>query len=280
MNCPKCGYLLFGLAECRCPECGSAFQSTDFAFPPQSVHFLCPHCQKPYFGTDVHGLPNPRSFNCVRCHNTLRAAQMPVRPIREGVMGEPLRFGIPWEHLGPRRIVPAFVQTVTQAALWPGNFFRMAYAADRGAALLFAAIMAGLTLLLAAICLLALRSVYPPALSGLPPRYFAFTSLAGAILVGSGIWAAWCWLYAQAIGIILTLLSVREYEMESVVAATAYASAVLPALAMPLVGLPWYLILIAAGLREMTPAGPAAAWTAAVLPILILMNAAILTAIL
>ncbi|MFO0974507.1 MAG: hypothetical protein U1A27_13865 [Phycisphaerae bacterium] len=280
MKCAKCGYMLFGLSECRCPECGTLFQTTDFAFPPQAVHFLCPHCAKPYFGTDVHGLPNPRTFRCVRCHQIIRAATMSVRPVRDGVEGEPLRFGIAWEHLGRRTFASAFLQTATQAALRPGEFFRMAYAADRKAALAFSAVVATLSMLLLMAILLLTNRAYPAALAWIPTRFLAPRFLIGAVIAVTGLWTVWCWVYAHAAGIVLLLLGVRDLDMDAVTAAPAYASAVFPALAMPLIGLPWYLIVVAAGLREMTPSSSGQAWTAALLPVLLLANVCILAAIL
>src|SRR5262249_57628543 len=98
MNCSKCGYLLFGVASGRCPECGVMFAATDFSFPRGAVHFLCPHCQQGYLGVDQHGLPFPRTFRCVKCEQPIRAAEMAVRPIREGVLAESLPFPTPSTH--------------------------------------------------------------------------------------------------------------------------------------------------------------------------------------
>src|SRR5438552_9514787 len=138
MNCPQCGYSLFGLTEPRCPECGRRFEVTDFTFRPTAVHFLCPHCRQPYLGNDEHGLPRPSSFQCVRCRRWITAGSMIVQPIRDDATGESLRFGNAWElreKLGRGR---AFYQSVAQLVSDPGEFFRVSYGNDNSGALMFA----------------------------------------------------------------------------------------------------------------------------------------------
>src|SRR5437870_2533200 len=120
MNCPQCGYSLFGLSEPRCPECGRPFEVTDFTFRPTSVHFLCPHCHLAYLGNDENGLPRPSSFQCLRCRKYITANMMIVQPIREDATGESLRFGNPWElreRIGKLR---AFFTSYAQLVTAPG----------------------------------------------------------------------------------------------------------------------------------------------------------------
>jgi len=265
MNCPNCQYVLFGLQDPRCPECGREFDVTDFAFRPGSVVFLCPNCRQGYSGNDEHGLPKPRNFQCVRCQRHLAAASMIVQPIRSNASAEELRYGNVWELQEQGRRLHAFWQTVKQLAVRPGEFFRIAYGRDRMGALNFALVCAYLTLA-------------PTVAALIVTGLFA----ADAISVVFGIalvpivLALWIYIASFAIQIMLVILRVPDATFDETFQVLAFASVALPVMIVPVVGLPWYVAIIVAGLQNMHRISRGRAITAAVVPLFGLMG--ILTA--
>ena len=274
MNCAKCHYLLFGVSSGRCPECGVLFAATDYSFDRTSVHFLCPHCQQRYLGTDALGLPYPRTFKCVRCNNVIHASQMAVRPLREGVSGEPLRFGTLWERRGEMGLVRAFLHTMTAVCIRPAEFFRAAFASDRAGALVFG-VIAGLlalmfwTAIIAAGCYLLGIS---PLLARTPIR--AAIELTAAALAFVSVVVIWIHIYAYSIFFALRLMGQREIDPESVVQVVAYANAVLPAI--PPICLFWHVAVVVIGLREVQSVARGRAIIAALLLPLLAANVVIL----
>ncbi|MCL4740723.1 MAG: hypothetical protein KJZ54_00815 [Phycisphaerales bacterium] len=84
MRCKTCDYTLWNLRSRQCPECGSAFKPSEFAFVTNSVRFCCPHCGQDYYGTGQDGHLEPRSFDCVRCGAHIDMDEMVLLPT-EGV---------------------------------------------------------------------------------------------------------------------------------------------------------------------------------------------------
>lgn len=84
MRCKTCDYTLWNLRSRQCPECGSAFKPSEFAFVTNSVRFCCPHCGQDYYGTGQDGHLEPRSFDCVRCAAHIDMDEMVLLPT-EGV---------------------------------------------------------------------------------------------------------------------------------------------------------------------------------------------------
>ncbi len=274
MNCTKCHYLLFGVSSGRCPECGVLFSATDFSFERGSVHFLCHHCQQSYLGTDSLGLPHPRTFTCVRCKNAVNAAQMAVRPLREGVVGEPLRFGAIWERRRDLGRIRAFLHTMTAVCTRPADFFRAAFASDRAGAVIFGVIAGILALAFwVTIFLLACYLLgYSPTIAGSPSRVtfqliLTFLAFVGAVLV-------WMYLYAYSICIALRLMGQPGVDAESVVQVVAYANAVLPAI--PPICIFWHIAVVIVGLKELLSIGRGRAIIAAMLLPLLTANMVIL----
>lgn len=94
--CDQCGYLLWGMRDRRCPECGRDFRPSDYDFVPGAVAFACPRCDQAYFGTGRHGRLEPFVFSCVRCGERLSMDDTIVTPA-PGV--DPFRTvaaGLPW----------------------------------------------------------------------------------------------------------------------------------------------------------------------------------------
>lgn len=270
MNCAKCHYLLFGVSSGRCPECGVLFSATDFSFERSSVHFLCPHCQQRYLGTDALGLPFPRTFTCVRCKNVVNAAQMAVRPLREGVVGEPLRFGAIWERRSETGRIRAFLYTMTAVCTRPADFFRAAFASDRAGAVIFGVLAATLALAFwVALFLLACFLLgYHPTIAGPPLR--ATIQLIATVVAFVTAVLVWMHLYAYSICFALRLMGQPEIDAESVVQVVAYANAVLPAI--PPICIFWNIAVVVVGLREVLAVRRGRAVIAAILLPLLTAN--------
>ena len=96
MKCKTCSYSLWNIRSRTCPECGTGFKPSDFAFIPQNVRFCCPHCSQAYYGTDANGLLEPREFDCVRCAEAITLDEMVLMPA-EGVRDEDVEPVVnPW----------------------------------------------------------------------------------------------------------------------------------------------------------------------------------------
>ncbi len=275
MNCSKCGYLLFGVSSGRCPECGVMFAATDFSFPRGSVHFLCPQCQQGYIGADEYGLPFPRAFRCVKCETPIRAADMAVRPIREGVLGESLRFGSPWDHRARLGAIRSFALTLTGVCTRPGEFFRSSFGTDRGGAIVFAVLAALMSQVVWMPFVAALNYLYPifPALTARQ----AILQFIAWLLVFAGAWAVWIHVYAYSICLTLWTMGAQEADMDSAVHVTGFATAVLP---VPPIGLIWYFLVVVRGIRELFQTTAMRAWIAGAMLPLVLINLVVLWKIL
>ena len=81
MRCRTCEYSLWTVTSRTCPECGSSFRPSDFAFPPNSVRFECPHCRTGYVGTSQEGHLVPRAFTCAGCQTPIDMDEMVLVPL-------------------------------------------------------------------------------------------------------------------------------------------------------------------------------------------------------
>ena len=271
MNCPRCQYLLWELRDNRCPECALPFEATDYAFPPGAVNFVCPDCGESYLGNDERGLPEPRRFDCVSCGRLLAAASMPVRPIRDGVRGVPLRIGTPWEHRKHVGFIRGFVDGVSRLAIQPGEYFRQCQSGCLSGAAAFSVICAyGATVLL--LLLLVLMGGLGPAglLSSASWRVELLLFLFILVPVGQLMWN-YC--YGLLIQMVLFCLGRRGSETERSVHAVAYGSAVLPAMVlMPPLGLLWYVSVVASGVENLHGTSRGQALLATLIPFLVAAN--------
>ncbi|MEE8170944.1 MAG: Yip1 family protein, partial [Phycisphaerae bacterium] len=269
--CPNCRYVLFGLSEPRCPECGQGFKVTDYAFTPGAVHFLCPHCGQGYAGNDQFGLPWPRTFQCIKCKKFVAAASMSVQPVHEGAIGEPLRFGHPWEHREVTGFIRAFRDSLGRIAVHPRLFFGQSYGGDRSGADFFA-VLCGY---LCAGLLLIGVTIADALGAGLPWRMTVGRVLIMLVLAFVSVPPvvyAWNYAYGLIIQLILAMMGDRTSDFEQTVQVVAYSTALWPAMIFPPVGLVWYLSVVSAGLREMHGLSNRRAIAAAVVPILIYLN--------
>lgn len=265
MHCPDCRYMLFGLTAPRCPECGRGFETTDFAFRPGFVHFLCPHCRQAYAGNDEFGLPSPRNFQCVRCRKHVAASTMIVKPVRAGACGELLCFGNVWEHRAKVGLIRAFVDSLRRLVTAPREFFRESHF-DLAAAHIFCCATAYLTALMLLVVWIAAFALdsggdVPNPRLWLPPiEIFALLFAIPAF--------ALAWVYAYGLAMLLALRGLgREADLGPVASVAAYAGAVLPALALPFIGGPWYVLVVASGLQEAAQISRGRAVLAALAPL-------------
>lgn len=121
MRCTTCGYSLWNLKDRRCPECGEAFQPSEFDFVPNTVRFGCPECDQAYFGTDPRGQLVPDEFDCVTCGTHLRTDDMVLRP-RDGVRDEDTRTStLPWIERAEIGRWKAFWKTIGASLISPGR---------------------------------------------------------------------------------------------------------------------------------------------------------------
>ena len=96
MRCKTCDYPLWNLKARQCPECGTAFQPSEFEFVLNSVRFCCPHCDQAYYGTGLKGHIVPEEYNCVQCGRHISMNEMVLRPAL-GVEEQQTQVGImPW----------------------------------------------------------------------------------------------------------------------------------------------------------------------------------------
>jgi hypothetical protein len=278
MNCVHCDYLLWNLPENRCPECGNAFEVTDFAFPPDKVEFLCRHCHQGYVGTDDRGLPYPRKFTCVGCCHPLDAGDMTVRPVVDNVVGEALHFGTPWQHRRRVGFLRGFVDAVARISISPGEYFRLAAANSRDGSAAFSVLCAyvGLAVLGGVMFLfhgsgLAAWMPDPLGLLKSPALVIVLVAVPFAQI-------AWNYLYGLLIQAVLLGLGHHRGEFDSSVRAVALGSAVLPAiLLLPPVGLFWYLCVVCSGIETLHATSRAKALTATLIPMLMALNGVLAT---
>ena len=121
MNCRNCDYELWNLTTRECPECGTAFQPSEYEFVPQSVRFCCPHCDHPYYGTGPKGHVEPNSFQCLRCGQAVAMDEMVLRP-GLGVEEQFTRPDtMPWIDRRQRGRVRAWFQMIGKGLTSPGQ---------------------------------------------------------------------------------------------------------------------------------------------------------------
>ncbi len=141
MRCKSCDYPLWNVAARNCPECGSVFAPSQFAFVPGSVRFLCPHCTTAYYGLSADGLLVPRNFDCTTCHRRIDMDEMLLMPA-EGIAAEQLTMRNPW--IGRVTVLRAFFSSVSAILLRPREFGRtLPTQAPIGEAIRFAGIGLG-----------------------------------------------------------------------------------------------------------------------------------------
>jgi hypothetical protein len=276
MNCVHCDYLLWNLPENRCPECGHDFEVTDFAFPAGRVEFLCRHCGQGYFGNDDRGLPAPRRFTCVSCQNALDAADMTVRPDGDGVIGEALNFGTPWQHRRRVGFVRGFIDAVARLAITPGEYFRLAAANNSDGSLAFSVLCAYVALVAFAAMLYLFHSTGLAAWMPDPLKLMKSPALVILLVAVPFVQIAWNYLYGLLIQAVLMGLGHQRGQLDASVRAVALGSAVLPAiLLLPPVGLFWYLCVVCSGIENLHATSRAKALTATLIPMLIALNVAL-----
>lgn len=274
MNCVRCDYLLWNLPQCRCPECGLAFETTDYAFPKGAVHFVCPHCEQSYLGTDDRGLPQPRRFDCVGCGHPVDAARMAVRPIEESAAGEPLRFGTAWQRRRRVGLLRGYIDALAQLALNPSEYLRLASANRNDGTLVFSVASAYLAAVVFLGVIVLFRNIGLAAWIPDPSGLLTFPWVIYLAFAVPLAHMAWTYLYGLLIQAVLWSLGQQDCELESSVRAVALGSAVLPAvLLFPPVGLVWYLVVVCSGLEQFHEMPRTRALTAALVPMLVAANA-------
>lgn len=124
MRCATCDYPLWNLTTRNCPECGQAFQPSDFEFTPNSVQFCCPHCEQAYYGTTSRGHLHPIEFDCVSCGAHIHMDECVLRPA-EGVTDDqttPVR--IPWLDRRKEGRTKAWFRMIGWSLIRPGRSMR------------------------------------------------------------------------------------------------------------------------------------------------------------
>lgn len=274
MNCVRCNYLLWDLPENRCPECGLAFETTDYSFPEGAVAFVC-HCGQGYTGNDLNGLPWPRQFTCTQCHLPLDAAYLRVKPLREAASGEPIRLGTPWERRDRVGFFRAFLDGVARLAMQPAEYFRLSSASHNHGEIVFSVLCAyiGAATLVTALALLQAGGL----LNGLPDIQSLLRGRVGfLVLAGVPLFqVAWNYLYGLLIEIVLAVLGHHHpSDYESSVRAVAFGSAVLPAvMLLPPIGLLWYINVVSSGVEHLHGTTKSHALVATMIPMLLAGNA-------
>ncbi len=281
MNCVRCDYLLWNLPENRCPECGLAFDVTDYSFAPSSVHFICGACGQCYLGTDEKGLPLPRHFACVQCHQPLDASAMSVRPLADAAHGQPLFFGTPWQQRRRVGLLIGFIDAVARVAIAPAEYFRLASANRNDGALAFSVLCACTAAAVFAVVLALLHGsglgAWLPVWMGGSTAWTISSPLLLALLALPFVQLGWNYLYGMLIQAMLVGLGHRSSGFEASVRVVALGSAVLPAiLLLPPVGLLWYLAVVCTGVEQLHETSRLKALTAVLVPMLLVGNAALL----
>lgn len=121
MFCKTCQYPLWNLKDRTCPECGSGFVPSRFAFVPNSVQFCCPHCQQAYYGTSANGHLVPPVFDCVSCAARIEMDEMVLLPA-SGIDEKRTRARVnPWLEGGGRGRGKRWLRTVLYSMVTPGS---------------------------------------------------------------------------------------------------------------------------------------------------------------
>ncbi|MFB3138510.1 MAG: hypothetical protein ACE10B_04770 [Phycisphaerales bacterium] len=124
MHCRTCDYPLWNLTTGTCPECGTAFRTSDFEFVANSVRFCCPHCNQAYYGTGKQGHLVPEEFDCVSCRNHIRMDEMVLLPA-EGVQEQrTIVDRVPWLERKRHGWIKAWLLTVKMSLFQPVRLAR------------------------------------------------------------------------------------------------------------------------------------------------------------
>ncbi|MBI5763776.1 MAG: YIP1 family protein [Planctomycetes bacterium] len=273
MNCVRCNYLLWDLSENRCPECGLAFEVTDYDFPKKAVAFVCRACDQSYAGNDEHGLPAPRRFICTKCNAPLDVAQLRVRPLRDDAVGEPLRLGTPWEQRHRVGFVRAYLDGVARLAMQPQEYFRLSASNHNHGEIVFSVLCAYLAgaVLIGAIMLLQ----YGGLLTWIPDIRLLLNSRSTFMLIALVplVQIVWNYFYGLLIQGVLAILGQQGSDYESSVRAVAFGSAVLPAVfLLPPVGVLWYIRVVSSGVEHLHHTSRGQALIATMIPMLLAGN--------
>lgn len=277
MNCARCDYLLWDLSENRCPECGLAFEVTDYSFPVGQVEFACRNCGHGHSGCGSHGHPPRRRFDCESCGALVDVTRMRVRPLNHEVIGQPIRFGTPWMDRRRGGFIRGFFDAVARLAISPGEYFRFASLARSDGALTFSVMCA----YAAGAVVLGLWWLFVQGglISWLPnfPSVGRPALILGAVLAIPFLQLTWNYGFGVLIQAVLVGLGHRNSELDASVRAVALGSAVLPAVVlMPPVGLPWYLAVVCSGVEHLHDTNRRCALLAVGLPVLLGINLGVL----
>lgn len=271
MRCKTCDYSLWGITGRACPECGGAFQPSDFDLTPNAVRFLCPHCRQQYFGTGPMGHLDPIAFDCVSCGAPIHMDQMVLEP-REGIADDRTRADRnPWLERPRIKMRSAYWRTVGKSI---GSPMRLAWATPQESAASTALGFFTINL----IWILALNALPMVVLFAIPifltggggGSTWQQVVLPLAMLIGVptvGMFMVF-FLWAIVTQGVLMLLARRREGVGTTVKAMAYASAPVLTMAIPCVGvyaLPigiiWWAI---GGIAMLTAMHRIAWWRAAI----------------
>jgi hypothetical protein len=144
VRCTNCDYPLWNTAARACPECGKAFQPSQYRFRPGSVAFRCPGCRTAYYGVSAEGHLIPREFACVTCGAHCAMDAMALEPAAgfddEATRGDPPN---PWMQRHRNGLFRSWLRSVFQVMGAPQRFIRGVPAESPVAeAILFAVITA------------------------------------------------------------------------------------------------------------------------------------------
>jgi hypothetical protein len=125
MRCRTCDYQLWNLATRRCPECGTPFEPSDFAFAPRSVVFCCPHCQHEHIGDGPDGRPVESALNCAGCGQPINVDDMILRPAPGFTEEQTHPELLPWLQRDRHGFWRAWLQTVRLAMFHPAEMMKL-----------------------------------------------------------------------------------------------------------------------------------------------------------
>jgi len=139
MRCKECDYPLWNLTTRICPECGTPFKPSEFAFKAYKVEFHCPECAQTYFGTNADGHLEPKEFECVKCGEHISMDEMVLRPAPGLSESQTEAYTMPWLDRKRRGFIKAWFTTTLHAMVFPTTLMKGVPAnASVGEAWLFA----------------------------------------------------------------------------------------------------------------------------------------------
>ncbi len=275
MHCVRCQYLLWNLPESRCPECGLAFDVTDYAFRAGEVAFCCTSCGHGVSGEGALGLPLRHRYDCERCGQPVDVAIATVRPLVEGASAEAVRRGSPWAARGRMGTLAAFVEVLARLTTQPAEFFRQLSVAPASGAAGFSILCAYLSAAVFLLTLWGLQTLgfiaWGPNAKLLMQSRWALVALVAIPLTQ----VAWNYIYGFLIHGVLRGLGARKADVDRCVEVVAFGSAVTPAvLLVPPIGIVWYLRVVTSGIEQFFQVNRARALVASALPLLVFGHAA------